>query len=41
MGIQIKKNKNGEYRLKSTISDESLHPDKKFVSEYEAKSILI
>jgi len=41
MGLIIKKNKKGKYILKSSISNESLHPDEKTISEIEAKKILI
>jgi len=41
MGIDIKKYKNGRYRLVSTVSGESLHSGKQSVSEKEAKVALI
>lgn len=41
MGLGIKRNKKGQYQLISTISDESYHPDKKWITEDEAKVILI
>lgn len=41
MGLNITKNDKGEYQLISTISNESYHPDKEWVSEAEAKKILI
>lgn len=41
MGLDIKRNKKGEYSLTSTISDESYHPDKKWVTADEAKKMLI
>jgi hypothetical protein len=41
MGLEIKKNKKGEYSFTSTISDESWHPDKEWVSEDEAKKLLM
>ncbi len=41
MGLEIKKNKEGEYKLTSTVSDESWHPEKKWVSEVEAKKLLM
>lgn len=41
MGLQINRNEKGLYSMKSTISDESYHPKKKFISEDEAKKILI
>lgn len=41
MGIIVKKNKKGEYNLKCSMSDESLHPDSKWITENDAKRILI
>jgi hypothetical protein len=43
MGIDIKKHKRikDTYSLTSSVSDESLHPDSKWVNETEAKRILI
>jgi hypothetical protein len=41
MGLEVKKNSKGKYKLISTISDESYHPEKKWVSENDAKKILI
>ncbi len=41
MGLEIKRNDKNQYQLKSTVSDESYHPDKKWISEDEAKRILI
>lgn len=41
MGLEIKRNDSGKFSLKSTISDESYHPNKDFISEEEAKIILI
>jgi len=41
MGIEIKRNKKGEYSLKSSISDESYHPEKKWITEDAAKKLLI
>lgn len=40
MGLNIKKNKAGKYKLTSTVSDEQLH-DEKWISEDEVKKILI
>jgi hypothetical protein len=41
MGVEIKRNEKGLYQLKSGISDESYHPEKKWISEEESKKILI
>jgi len=41
MAYVIKKNKQGLYNIKSSISDECYHPDKKWLTEDEAKRILI
>lgn len=41
MGLDIKRNKNGEFKLISTISDESYHPEKEWISLSEAKKIFI
>jgi hypothetical protein len=41
MGLDITTNDRGEYKLNSTISDESYHPHQKWVSEEEAKKLLI
>jgi hypothetical protein len=41
MGLEIKRNKKGQYRLISTVSGECYHPDQKWVDEEEAKKILI
>ncbi|MFM2393081.1 MAG: hypothetical protein RLZZ546_1063 [Bacteroidota bacterium] len=41
MGLEIKRNKKGEYSLTSTVSDESYHPEKKWITEDEAKKLLI
>ena len=45
MGLNIKseetENGNIQYQLKSTISEESYHPNKEWVSEDEVKKILI
>ncbi len=41
MGLQINRNEKGEYKLTSTISGESYHPKKEWVSEDEAKKCLI
>lgn len=41
MGLIIKRNKDGLLSLKSSISDESYHPDKKWVTVREAKKIMI
>ncbi len=41
MGLEIKRNSKGEYSLKSSISNESYHPDKKWISIDEAKVLLI
>ena len=41
MGLDIKRNKKGLYKITSTISDESYHPDKKWITEEEAKKCLI
>ena len=41
MGLQVNKNDNGEFQLVSTITGESHHPDKEWISENEAKLILI
>lgn len=41
MGLQVKKNKQNEYSLTSSVSNESHHPDKKWISEAEAKKLLI
>ena len=41
MGYNITQLKNGKYKMKSTISDESYHPDKTSVTQDEAKVILI
>lgn len=40
MGLEIKE-KDGRFKLKSTVSDESYHPDKKDISLEEAKVLLI
>ena len=41
MGLEIKQNSKGLFKLTSTVSDESHHPDKKWISLDEAKEILI
>jgi hypothetical protein len=41
MGFEVKKNDNNEYQLICTISDESYHPEKEWISEDECKKILI
>lgn len=41
MGIEIKKNEKGLYSLKSTISDESYHLEKDWISEDEVKKKFI
>jgi hypothetical protein len=41
MGYDIKQLKNGKFKIKSTISDESYHPDKNSITLDEAKVILI
>lgn len=41
MGLIVNQNDNGEYQLISSISDESYHPEKEWISEDEAKKILI
>lgn len=41
MGLEIKKNSKGLFKLTSTVSDESYHPDKKWISVDEAKKVLI
>ena len=41
MGLEISKNDKGEYNLLSTISDMSWHPDNEWVTEDEAKKLLI
>lgn len=41
MGLKVNKNDNNEYQLISSVSDESYHPDKEWISEDEAKVILI
>jgi hypothetical protein len=40
MGLDIKRNKKGLYKAKSTISDELIH-DKKWITEDELKKALI
>lgn len=40
MGVEIKRNESGEYKLISTISDEQIHTEN-WVDETEAKRILI
>lgn len=40
MGLDIKRNKKGLYKAKSTISDELIH-DKRWITEDELKKILI
>ena len=41
MGLDIKRNKEGLYSMKSTVSDESYHPDDEWITENEMKKILI
>lgn len=41
MGLIIDKNDKGQYKLTSTVSNESLHPDDEWIDEDEAKRILI
>lgn len=41
MGLEIKKNKEGLYSLTSTISDESYHPESKWITLDDAKKLLI
>ena len=41
MGLEVKSNRKKEYQLICTISDELYHPEKKWISEDEAKKILI
>lgn len=41
MGLEIKRNSENKYSLTSTISDESYHPENEWVTEDEAKIILI
>jgi len=41
MGLDIERNDKGLYRMKSTVSDESYHPDKEWIDENEMKRILI
>lgn len=41
MGLEVKRNEAGLFNLMSTVSDESHHPDKKWVTVDEAKKILI
>ena len=41
MGTEIKRNKDGLYQLKSTISDEYLHDKNKWITENEVKQIFI
>ena len=41
MGLEIKRTDKNLYSLKSTISDESYHPEKEWVTEDEAKATLI
>ena len=40
MGLNIKRNKDGLYQMKSTVSDEIIH-DGKWITEKEAKKVLI
>ena len=41
MGVNIKRNKKGLYNMESSITDSSIHPENKWVTEDEAKKILI
>jgi len=41
MGLNIKQNEQGLYYMESSITDSSIHPDQKLVTEDEAKKILI
>lgn len=41
MGLEIKQNKKGDFSLNSSISNESYHPDDKYISLNDAKKILI
>ncbi len=41
MGLEIKRNDIGEYSLTSTISNESYHPEKEWITLDEAKKLLI
>lgn len=41
MGLNIKRNDEGLYKLTSTISDESYHPNKEWIDENEVKKLLI
>lgn len=41
MGLNIKRNNKGLYKLMSTVSDESYHPDKEWIDENEVKKLLI
>lgn len=41
MGLIVKRNKINQYQLSSSISDESYHPKKRWLSQDEAKKLLI
>ena len=41
MGLNIKQNKKDLYNMESSITDSSIHPDQKWVTENEAKKLLI
>lgn len=41
MGLIVKRSKKNKYQLSSSISDESYHPDKQWISQDEAKELLI
>ena len=41
MGLNIKTNKKGLYNMQSSITDSSIHPEQKWITEDEAKKVLI
>ncbi len=41
MGLRVNKNGKNEYQLISTYNDSSWHPDKEWITEDEAKKLLI